>query len=120
MSSQYVYYKIDIENEITERTSIELFEYMKKEYIENNAFLAFEDALSRCYELPFESSGTCIWIEYERDMICLSKQFPDIIFCLQCEPEYDESPRKEYYKNGKRQICYANIIYPEYDESKLK
>lgn len=53
-------------------------------------------------------------------MIKLSKEFPDLLFYLHGEGEDAKDLWYKYYKNGKYQECYAEIVYPEYDESKLE
>ena len=59
------------------------------------------------------------WYEHDKEMIELSKQFPETVFCLYGNGEENGDTWYKYYKNGKSQYCPAKITYDEYDESKL-
>jgi hypothetical protein len=54
------------------------------------------------------------------EMLDLSKQFPETVFCLYGEGEGSEDMWYTYYKNGKLQHCPAKITFDVYDESKLE
>ena len=59
------------------------------------------------------------WYDFDQDMLLLSKKFPDVLFCLHGEGDNEEDLWDAYYQNGKVQNCYAEIIYPPYDENKM-
>lgn len=66
---------------------------------------------------PFESE--CKWYNHEKDMISASEQFPDYVLELSGEGEESGDIWKKYFKNGKMQICQAEIVFDEFDENKL-
>jgi hypothetical protein len=60
------------------------------------------------------------WYEFNLDMTKLSEEFPDVIFCLDGNGEENGDIWRAYYKNGKAQMCKAEITFEQFDESKLK
>ena len=60
------------------------------------------------------------WYEHNGEMLELSEQFPETVFCLSGKGEESGDLWKSYYKNGKMQYCPARIVFDEFDESKLK
>lgn len=60
------------------------------------------------------------WYEHERDMLKLSKDFPNVIFILKGEGEDAGDIWYKYFKNGKVQRAPGKITFDEYDESKLE
>lgn len=71
------------------------------------------------FDLEIDSDGEYKWYEHHEEMLELSKQFPETIFCLYGNGEENGDTWYQYYKNGKSQYCPAKITYDEYDESKL-
>jgi len=59
------------------------------------------------------------WYDYHDDMIKYSKKHPNTLFKLIGEGEESGDLWHCYYKNGKKQFCKGEIVYPEYDESEL-
>ena len=99
--------------------------YMKKNYMESDQFYPFEydfdDLLLDKGVFDFKmSSDECKWYEHDEEMLELSKQFPETVFCLYGEGEENGDIWYTYYKNGKKQYCPAKVVFDEYDESKLK
>lgn len=92
-------------NEIEVETYNEIYEYIK-----NN------DDMS--YALIDERE--CKWYMHDKDMLEMSKHFPNVIFKIHGEGEEIGDLWEKYYKNGKMQICEAKITYEPYDENKLK
>lgn len=59
------------------------------------------------------------WVEYEKDIALLSSKFPSTLFVLKGKGENSDDIWKEYFLNGKSQLCPARIIYDDFDEAKL-
>lgn len=64
--------------------------------------------------------GAAKWYYCSVDMKEFSRAFPDVVFRLHGEGEESGDLWDAYFKNGKWQECRADIIYPDYDEEKLK
>lgn len=60
------------------------------------------------------------WYEHHEDMLKVSKQFPDIVLKLEGVGEEFPDFWKAYYKNGKFQVVNGDIVFEEFDESKMK
>ena len=60
------------------------------------------------------------WYDHDKDMLRLSLLYPNILFELQGDGEESDDMWVTWYKNGKKQHCPAEIIYPPFDESKLR
>lgn len=67
-----------------------------------------------------ECYDTVKWYDHNTDMLELSIEIPDLLFCLHGEGEDTEDLWNKYYKNGRMQECYAEIVYPGYDPRKLR
>jgi len=64
--------------------------------------------------------GASKWYDSFDDMKEFSRDFPGVVFKLHGEGEQNDDLWDAYFKNGKGQECRADIIYPDYDEEKLK
>ena len=95
-----------------------------------NSEISISDVFSQLSENEFsglgyaiDQDGCCIdnvnWFDHEEDMTALSLKFPDIVFMLYGDGEDRDDKWVKYFKNGKIQACYGQIVYDEYDESKL-
>ena len=60
------------------------------------------------------------WYDHERDMMRVSKDYPDLVFKLEGEGEEARDIWIKYFKNGKMQYCPAMITFEGYDEDKLE
>lgn len=60
------------------------------------------------------------WYDYDRDMCLLSLKFPTILFELYGSGEGSEDVWRAYFHAGKVQHCPGEIVYDEFDFSKLK
>lgn len=60
------------------------------------------------------------WYSNEEDMREVSKQFPDVLFCLHGEGDDSDDIWDEYFLNGRSQVCCAEIVIPPFDPSKLE
>ena len=106
----YTYYDVSFKNE--HKTS----EYAKKlAEINPNYFGQSYNSLSYKTLEGMISRDSMTWYDHDRDMMKLSKAFPDETFVLYGEGEEKGDLWKGYYKNGKMEICRAQIIYPEPD-----
>lgn len=65
-----------------------------------------------CYEIK--------WYDYDEDMRKLSTMFPDVLMTLDGAGEESGDIWRNYYKNGKCQNAYANIVYDEFNEASLR
>ena len=71
------------------------------------------------YNIEFGWNDSCKWYNHEKHMKELSKIYPDTIFLLEGEGEESGDIWRKYFKNGKMQVCKAEIVFPAFDESKL-
>ena len=60
------------------------------------------------------------WYNHKEDMLTYSKLHPKTLFKLSGEGEESGDLWQEYYLNGKMQRIVGEIIFAEYDESKLE
>lgn len=99
--------------------------YMKKAANETDKYYPFKHCLDEYLfedgisDIEMDSYDCCKWYGHHEEMIELSKQFPETVFCLYGDGEESGDTWYEYYKNGKSQYCPAKITYDEYDENKL-
>lgn len=68
--------------------------------------------------LPTEDS--CKWYEHEQDMLTLSQKHPTVLFKVHGEGEVSGDIWDKWFLNGKKQICNAEIVIPDFDPSKLQ
>ena len=71
------------------------------------------------YNIKFGWNDSCKWYNHEKHMKELSKIYPDTTFLLEGEGEESGDIWQKYFKNGKMQVCKAEIVFPAFDESKL-
>ena len=81
-------------------------------------FVHLEDLIQKLGFNPFSSS--CQWYEHECDLTQYSMQNQNILFILKGQGEDTEDIWVKYFKNGKKQVCRAKIIYDAFDESKME
>lgn len=60
------------------------------------------------------------WYDYYDHMIALSINYPKSVFTLDRAGEESGDLERAYFHNGKYVSHQPNIVFPEYDESKLK
>ena len=60
------------------------------------------------------------WYDHDEDCAEMSKKFPGVVFKLHGEGEQSGDIWDAYYKDGLCQICRAKLIFPEFDQTKLK
>ena len=59
------------------------------------------------------------WYTHEQDMKELSEIYTETTFILEGEGEESGDIWRKYFKNGKMQVCKAEIVFPAFNESKL-
>lgn len=62
----------------------------------------------------------CKWYEWKEHMLQVSSEFPEVLLKLEGEGEEAGDMWHAYFKNGKFQDCRGEVVYPPFDESKLK
>jgi len=65
-------------------------------------------------------NNACKWYCHEYNMKSLSKIYPETLFLLEGEGEESEDIWQKYFKNGKMQVCKAEIVFPKFDESLME
>lgn len=62
------------------------------------------------------------WYDHENDLKEFSSRpkYKDVLFALSGIGENEGDIWIKYFKNGKMQVCEAEIVYPSFDESKLQ
>lgn len=63
--------------------------------------------------------GNAKWYDYHTDMLLLSSRFHDVLFSLSGYGENSEDIWRVYYLNGAYMDDGIEIIYHDFDESKL-
>lgn len=66
------------------------------------------------------SGSELVWDSHEKDMVKLSKQFPNVLFVLSGVGDLPEDLWKKYFYNGLVQRAPAIITYDEFDKCKLR
>lgn len=60
------------------------------------------------------------WYDYEKDMLELSSQFPDILFKVTGSGEEHGDIWEHYFRNGKHYYQKARIVFDDFDQSLLQ
>lgn len=71
-------------------------------------------------EFPLLFSDSSKWYDCEQDMRKYSKEYPNLIFKIHGDGEESNDLWDMYAKNGKIQLCPGEVIYDNFDKSKLK
>lgn len=59
------------------------------------------------------------WYDHEDDMRLLSAKFPDTVFWLSGSGDNCDDLWQKFFVGGRMQECYAQIVYDDFDASKL-
>lgn len=124
----YTWFEMDVQEHKGKYTVNDIIKYLRNSMNEHpDKFYPFRETIEDAEEDDSDASYfgmTCDesskWYGHDRDMLELSKAFPEIVFCLHGEGSINDDMWNNYYKNGKMQHCKAIITYEEYDESKLE
>jgi uncharacterized protein YodC (DUF2158 family) len=81
--------------------------------------------IENSFKIPFsfvDNSGhvTCKWYNHASNMRIVSLKWPDILFELKGSGEENDDLWIKYFKNGKMQACYAEIVYPKFNENEME
>lgn len=71
-------------------------------------------------EWDAEWYGSAKWYDHRKDMCDLSRQFPNVLFCLHGVGEGQDDLWDAYFLGGRMQYCPAQIIYEPFDPEKLE
>lgn len=106
----YTYYEVSYKDESRGKDYAEKLAKINPDYFDcyYNGFAldCLEDLIS---------ADSMRWYDHDKDMLELSKAFPDELFILHGEGEENGDLWNAYYKNGKMQVCHAEFTYPQPD-----
>ena len=80
----------------------------------------FSDGAYHAMDMYGNTVGGLKWYEYLDDMIKFSKLYPDLIFEMYGNGEETGDIWVHYFKDGKSYRDSPEIVFPKYDETKLK
>lgn len=106
----YTEYSLDVKGIKNEEKFNRLVEAMEEKDLIRYAFDDGDYSDGTASFLPY---GEAKWYGHEQDMIDISRQFPDMVFCLEGVGEQNDDMWKRYFKNGKCELCKAEIVFPE-------
>lgn len=110
----YTYYTLHIKE--ASRADVEnIWVYANEEC--PDFIYVFGDEIPESYAIDAEEPNT--WYHFLDNMVKISEAFPHVLFVLHGEGEVTADLWNAYFQNGKYQMCRAEIIYPEYDPSKM-
>lgn len=111
----YTYYNLSIKNddEVSIERQREASLYLLKDFGFSPITEKYHKERIEKSLYPFDwiSDDSMKWYDYERDMINLSKEFPEVIFVLYGEGEEREDIWRSFFKNGKCVHQAAHIYY---------
>ena len=66
-----------------------------------------------------ETEENCKWYNHDLDMKWFSEKHPEALFKLSGEGEEAGDIWHEYYRAGKKQVCKARIVIPDFNPDLL-
>lgn len=66
-----------------------------------------------------DSADSCKWYGHPIDLKRFSAKHPEALFLLRGEGEESGDIWREYYRNGRVQICKAKLVFPDFDAKLL-
>ena len=97
-------------HEVSDRRLEEILDWLESDE-------AFRSALEDFHESGM--NGYTKWHEHDRDMLRLSRMFPEVLFVLWGEGEDPEDLWKCYYLGGRVQEASARVEYLPFDPDEL-
>lgn len=88
-------------------------------FVDQEEFNQVRDSITD-YPIDFQDEQNFKWYDHEKDMKEISKSFPGVLFRLDGYGEEKEDIWQKYFKEGKMQVCRAEIKFADFDESLLK
>ena len=85
----------------------------------DDGFTEYEEEISKISGYSNLFNETCKWYEHEEHMRTYSKQHPNTLFKLIGEGEENGDMWHKYYLNGKMQEVIPEIVFADFDETKL-
>lgn len=98
------------EHEVADERREEVLGWIERDEAFRNELESFHD---------HGAEGYAKWYEHERDMLRLSRAFPEVLFVLWGEGGEPEDLWKCYYLGDRMQEALAKIEYPPFDPDKL-
>lgn len=78
------------------------------------------DVIGYALDTSLSCNSAVKWYDHDEDMIAVSKQMPNVLFCLHGEGDETGDIWDAYYLNGKSQYCRAEVVIPPFDPDKLE
>jgi hypothetical protein len=113
----------ELKKKNTIERDFELLNRLKNRPLTENEIIS--EFRSECEDAEYsinEDGGAedpCSWYEHEKDLNDFSRKYPDVLFELYGEGENPGDMWKKYFRNGKMQVCKAELTFPPFDEKKL-
>ena len=85
-----------------------------------------EALINECKEASYAltSNGDCAqeckWYDHRLHLVAFSRKHPEALFMLSGEGEENGDAWREYYRDGKMQLCKAKLVYPEFNKELLE
>lgn len=89
-------------------------------YIENSFKISFSLVEYSDHDCEWCGHVNRKWYSHASDMRIVSLKWPDILFELKGSGEENDDLWIKYFKNGKMQTCYAEIVYPKFNENEME
>lgn len=88
----------------------------------------FIETLNNVTEYAWDDEGDCYspgdsikWYDFRDHMKEIAKMYPNVVFRLRGDGEESGDIWQIFYKNDKTSSWrFGDVVYPDYDESKLK
>lgn len=119
----YTNYELKTEEKVNIETFLDFIDSIDAAYIFSDSIEELRNDLAsgiKEAKIDMDTNESFKWHEHDDDMKQVSQKNHGIVFTLYGEGEEAGDLWVNYYKNGKVQHECARIIYPEFDETKLK
>ena len=102
----YTNFSLEIKPEQTKERELKIMKAIMAKICDCSPEAIADDEAEYCFYEAYK------WYDHNKDMIEISKQFPDILFILDGTGEDHEDIWRTYYHNGKYEETYARIAFP--------